>query len=625
MRTPSIGLQAAEAFKTTASPAAIGQDGSAKGGGAPDFVSMIRAVQTGAEAVTSDGLKGKAGLDLHGGKAIAAPEAGQAGNAALLLHHARAAVRAEIPDAGNPEAQKTAKSDLPGAKVFAVSAGREIKPEARPIAIDGDGAIAPATAFTDISAVGQMRGAPIEERPPRGGRVETLILGDAATDPAVATRSGDEHPLPVKPDAPSMETSVPKADRLVGLASDSGVPAPADVRNIRDEMVRVPANMSETAPSPAVSKTEPVPPPAGMAVTAARIAEPQERPLTTPSRTAVIAEPQMRHAQEPPSMTKSANSAPPLRAVDLSSSFSNAALSQGQGLPAAPSGPTQAAAPAGAIPGNATPGVMSEQLYRMQPVPPVGQKPASAPAAERSAGDRMVAELGADPVRQPRSAVGLQTADAVERPAPKLNAGSIAPEQTLSPVNDRPAPVQQAAPWSALQAVTGDSSLSTNMRSLVTAIEHNSGWTKFLSDPVARLSQRQGPGGVNVDVLKIDLHPAKLGRMEASLRVQGDVMTVTISVASREAAASIGSDVAAIQSGLRAAGFSVDSVIVETQAQSEGRPGQEALRQDASAGGSARQGSERGNTRSAQGPDIPAFDSENSGAEAAVSSGGYVI
>ncbi|MCB9868090.1 MAG: flagellar hook-length control protein FliK [Phycisphaerales bacterium] len=136
----------------------------------------------------------------------------------------------------------------------------------------------------------------------------------------------------------------------------------------------------------------------------------------------------------------------------------------------------------------------------------------------------------------------------------------------------------------------GQEVAGANAQSLVTAIRHNSDWSRMLGDPVARLTQRTGPGGVNMDVLKIDLHPASLGRMEASLKAHGDRMSITITVSSRDAAASIGNDIAGIQAGLRAAGYTVDQVTVEVRGQSGNPSGWAASQQDTSAGGFARGG-----------------------------------
>jgi chemotaxis protein MotD len=100
---------------------------------------------------------------------------------------------------------------------------------------------------------------------------------------------------------------------------------------------------------------------------------------------------------------------------------------------------------------------------------------------------------------------------------------------------------------------------------LLTAIAADGSWRELAATADLRLSADQN-AVASTHSLKVQLHPAELGVVTASLRFAGDQLTIELQVESIEAQQRLSADSDAIVKSLRALGLEVDRVTIQQSA-----------------------------------------------------------
>lgn len=135
--------------------------------------------------------------------------------------------------------------------------------------------------------------------------------------------------------------------------------------------------------------------------------------------------------------------------------------------------------------------------------------------------------------------------------------GSVAVEATPSGTKDMP--VVQVVDSRRYLGLAPDS----NAAAVMSAIADDPQWAGAL-DPASRLTNTSlstGTGNV-VQTLKIQMNPADLGQISATMRLVGEELTIRLSVHNSNAYRELSADSAAIVDALKAQGFSVDQISV---------------------------------------------------------------
>lgn len=154
----------------------------------------------------------------------------------------------------------------------------------------------------------------------------------------------------------------------------------------------------------------------------------------------------------------------------------------------------------------------------------------SAPAAKRSA----LSTKGVDGAQSPAtSAPGKQ--------APSAGRVDIVAEQSF------PAPAQ--------------SPMNQTTSALIDVLASDNGLRQAVSTP-STTAQTAGSVAVPTHILKIELHPAELGMVTASLRLAGEQLSIELKPETHEAYRRLATDSDAIVKSLRGLGFDVDKVTI---------------------------------------------------------------
>ncbi len=161
---------------------------------------------------------------------------------------------------------------------------------------------------------------------------------------------------------------------------------------------------------------------------------------------------------------------------------------------------------------------------------------------------------------QPQVSV-RQGATALESPAPALAADEDAP------AGARPAPATRAAALQQASVVAEQSfpapaayALSRTASDLVGAMTADAGWRSAAA--AAQALPATVTTAAPAHSLRIELHPAELGAVTASLRLAGEQLSVEIRPETREAYRKLSADSEAIVRSLRGLGFDIDKVTV---------------------------------------------------------------
>ncbi|MEX0346153.1 MAG: flagellar hook-length control protein FliK [Rhizobiaceae bacterium] len=105
--------------------------------------------------------------------------------------------------------------------------------------------------------------------------------------------------------------------------------------------------------------------------------------------------------------------------------------------------------------------------------------------------------------------------------------------------------------------------------SLLAVIEANSNWSSQLKALATATVAKQDRNGVGPQTLRIQLHPAELGVMDATLRISGDRLHLNLSVEQDSTLRSLLRDSQAIHNALRASGFHVDELTITGTSQQD--------------------------------------------------------
>ncbi len=105
--------------------------------------------------------------------------------------------------------------------------------------------------------------------------------------------------------------------------------------------------------------------------------------------------------------------------------------------------------------------------------------------------------------------------------------------------------------------------------SLLAVIEENSNWSGQLKALATATVAKQPRIGTTPQSLRIQLHPAELGAMDATLRISGDRLHLTLSVEQDSTLRSLLRDSHAIHNALRASGFHVDELTITGTSQQD--------------------------------------------------------
>lgn len=144
-----------------------------------------------------------------------------------------------------------------------------------------------------------------------------------------------------------------------------------------------------------------------------------------------------------------------------------------------------------------------------------------------------------------------------------------APSARATPANLTPAGIPEAALAANGQHRSQEASASVNAVALLNTVSGNANWHARLSAPVMNFAAHAASGGRIAEVLKLKLHPVELGQVEVSIRKTDDAVAIVMKVENAEAATTLNADIGAIQTGLRALGYQVDSVIIEQASQNQ--------------------------------------------------------
>ena len=139
-------------------------------------------------------------------------------------------------------------------------------------------------------------------------------------------------------------------------------------------------------------------------------------------------------------------------------------------------------------------------------------------------------------------------------------------DEALSSV--RPEAGKQAAPANRVEVVSersfpapAQNPMSQAAATVIDAIKADSGLRQAFSTTPAT-PQATGSVAASAHILKIELHPAELGMVTASLRLSGEQLSIELKPQTREAYRRLTSDSEAIVKSLRGLGFEVDKVTI---------------------------------------------------------------
>jgi chemotaxis protein MotD len=159
--------------------------------------------------------------------------------------------------------------------------------------------------------------------------------------------------------------------------------------------------------------------------------------------------------------------------------------------------------------------------------------------AFRLPGDQAVTDMSAPEAR--RSAPAMKSLEAAQKQASSAGRIDIVAEQSF------PAPAQNP--------------MSQTTSALIDAIASDGGLRQAVSTSSAT-SQTASSVAVPTHILKIELHPAELGMVTASLRLVGEQLSIELKPETHEAYRRLAADSEAIVKSLRGLGFDVDKVAI---------------------------------------------------------------
>ncbi len=157
---------------------------------------------------------------------------------------------------------------------------------------------------------------------------------------------------------------------------------------------------------------------------------------------------------------------------------------------------------------------------------------------------------------------GDGSAPEAKRSAPVLK-GVDGAHSTASSTPGKPAPPAGRVDIVAEQnfPTPAQSPMSQTTSAVIDALASDNGLRQAVSTPSAT-AQAAGSVAVPTHILKIELHPAELGMVTASLRLAGEQLSIELKPETHEAYRRLASDSEAIIKSLRGLGFDVDKVTI---------------------------------------------------------------
>lgn len=164
---------------------------------------------------------------------------------------------------------------------------------------------------------------------------------------------------------------------------------------------------------------------------------------------------------------------------------------------------------------------------------------------------------------------GSELAAAVSRPQGDPASRSSVDQPTIDAPGSRTSQVERQAFSGGRVDVVAEQSfpapaqnaMSQAATAVVSAIASDSGLRQAFSTP-SSTSQTASSVAVPTHILKIELHPAELGVVTASLRLAGEQLSIELKPESHEAYRRLTADSEAIVKSLRGLGFDVDKVTI---------------------------------------------------------------
>lgn len=158
---------------------------------------------------------------------------------------------------------------------------------------------------------------------------------------------------------------------------------------------------------------------------------------------------------------------------------------------------------------------------------------------------------------------------------------------------------------------TGDN-VSSNTKAVLSGVTGDKDWTAAMKAAAAAATDNSAPASsLPVNTLKIQMNPADLGTVTATLRLKGDELTVQLNVQSGEAFKQLSADKDHLMHSLKSQGYSVDQIniqlspapadkgVAQSSASGQGQSAGQQM-QDGAAGQFAQQGRNQDNNRRQQ-------------------------
>ncbi len=236
-----------------------------------------------------------------------------------------------------------------------------------------------------------------------------------------------------------------------------------------------------------------------------------------------------------------------------------------------PSSPAKAAPP-----GNALSDPAGGQLL---PGAERATRPASAASANKVAIE--TANLASNPGNLPAGATnvsgGKSTGSAGLKEIPsvlsQIRSGSAAVPDAKDGTSE---PLRKTADGQ-VDGLDGQSSTRPDpaTSSLLTAIRQNSNWSRHVAEAsAARWVDVSPKDGMSQQNLRLQLHPAELGAVTATIRMSGDRLSVSLRVENDETLQKLAQDKQIIQNTLRSLGFQIDEISITGGQQDQTAGGQ---------------------------------------------------
>lgn len=243
-----------------------------------------------------------------------------------------------------------------------------------------------------------------------------------------------------------------------------------------------------------------------------------------------------------------------------------AAMGEAEAVPAnartaGPHVPAEPAAPSGRVVPNGSP--IPPAIASAADAAALGQKaPMTAPAGKTDTAVRSTTPLALPAATGPDEMPGQATKPVAAVLVTAAKGAAFDADATHRPHGRRPAASDHVAIVSERSfPAPAPQPVSRTVSDLAGAIASDNGWRQALS-PAPGLTHSSHSAAVPAHLLKIELHPAELGVVTASLRLSSGQLSIELKPDSHEAHRKLSSDTDTIVKALRGLGFDVDRITV---------------------------------------------------------------